>query len=483
MERWRRNVGVWLATAVLVSGTAFGALAAAPVDTTKGVGDLERACEATIAAGPRADAVAACEAALTSRSAPLEERDMVAALMSGSGLPVAEDLAHALALARDAKTRAPEQPWGYDALCDIAERIGDEVMLQNCSDKLRQVAPGEDATRKALAAAAAFRLTWWQSVAWVMIASAALLTALHALWSRVRRMRLPKDAPAALVAALLLVALPGRARADAPPEARGDLSAWKIDDADPEKSIPSEKEQNRDPVQFGYWLQDLTARAAGASKRGDHAASIKYYRAMAKAVPDRSVAFAKLCDEYEAMNDRESAVAACGLGLFREGVTNKDYVHYANLVLTLPGRLNDVQVNALNTIVKHLREDPNEAALADELECESGVRTNNAAELEECTTGMAARAPNEPKTLVYEWNLAMQHSDYDAAMQILARAKTVPQMKPEAIANMESETAATQKDRRSLGWLIGGGFVVFGAVTALVAKLWFGRRRSELRPA
>src|SRR5579863_8609780 len=133
MDRWRRNVGVWLVMGVLVSGASLGALAAAPADKANGVGDLERACESAIAAGPRADAVTACEMALTSRSAPLEERDMVAALMSGGGLPGAEDLAHALALARDAKTRAPDRSWGYEALCDIAERIGDEVMLQSCS--------------------------------------------------------------------------------------------------------------------------------------------------------------------------------------------------------------------------------------------------------------------------------------------------------------------------------------------------------------
>ena len=406
---------------------------------------------------------------------------MVAALMSGDDLPVADDLAQALALARDARVRAPDQSWGYIALCDIAERIGDEAMLQDCSGKLQGIAPKEEETRRALAFAASLGLRWWQLLGWLAVAAAAVGTAAHALWRRSRR---PGLTGQVALAVLLLVAVPVRARANAPPEARGDVSSWKIDDADPEKSIPSAKDQNRDPVEFGYWLMDLTARAAGAAKRGDHQAAIRYYTAMAKAVPDRSVAFTKLCTEYEAVNERAKAVAACGMGLFREGVTVNDYVHYTNLVLTTPGPMNTGELTALTAVIKHLREDPTQVALADELECETGVRADDATMLEECTKAMTARAPNEPKTMVYQWNLAMQRHQYDAAREIIAHAKTVRQMKPDAISLMESETAATVEQRNLIILLGGGLLVVLGIAGTFGAKFLLARRRdAELRPA
>ena len=289
--------------------------------------------------------------------------------------------------------------------------------------------------------------------------------------------------PAAVATALVITLASGRAAADAPPpESKNDVSAWKVDDSDPEKSIPSEKDRNRDPIQFGYWLMDVTARAAGAAKRGDHRAAIRYYTALAKAVPDRSIAFSKMCDEYVAVDEHVNAVATCGLALFRDGVTAKDYVHYMNLILSAPGKLDEKETSALATVIAHLREDPKQAALADELECETGVRTGNADQLAECTKGMAARSPDEPKTLVYEWNLAMQRHQYDAARQLLERAKTT-QMKPEAIAQMETETGETVEQCARMTWLGIGTLLTLGAGGLVTAFALRRRRAVEPHPA
>jgi hypothetical protein len=92
-----------------------------------------------------------------------------------------------------------------------------------------------------------------------------------------------------------------------------------------------------------------------------------------------------------------------------------------------------------------------------------------------------ARAPNEPKTIVYQWNLAMQRRQFDEARQILDHGKTTP-LKPEAIDMMEKETTDTitrSRHKLALGILL---LLVVAAGGYLGATIW-RRRRSELRAA
>jgi hypothetical protein len=467
------------AVLILIGGSAV-ARAAADDAVMADLAQARADCETSTELGRRDEAIASCQRVLTQEGSAADERAMVGALMSGATPPTMEQLAQALALARNARMGAPAQPWGYAAMCDIAKRIGDSVMLQYCSEELERIAPNHEETRRSRTALAALRPAWWQWLGWLLVAGAALGTGAHAFWQRVRRVH--KGATVTVLAAAMILAAPGRAYGDAAPESHGDISAWPVDDKDPEKSIPPEKDRNRDPIQFAYWLMDLTARASGAAKRGDHRGAIKYYTAMAKAVPDRSIAFSKLCDEYGAVGEHANAVDACGMALSRDGVTVADYVHYMNLILTTPGKLNDAEVNALATVIKHLREDPTQAALTDELECEAGVRTNNVAQLIECTPGMMARAPNDPKTIVYTWNLAMERGRFDEARQILERARAT-QMKPEAIDQLETETTTTMSRQRTRGiWLAGGLFAVVGSA-AFLAAMALRRRRGEMHPA
>jgi hypothetical protein len=209
----------------------------------------------------------------------------------------------------------------------------------------------------------------------------------------------------------------------APAPKDGWLSKWPIDTEHPEAHIPSEDVRNKDPLQFGYWLQDLTWRAGHAAKRGDHAQAVKYYIALADAVPDRSVGFTRACDEYEAMGDLEHAISACAQGLLRDGVLVKDYQHFVHLVLAKPGPLAKKDVSALSTILAHMREDPAGHDYVDDLECEVAIRTSNVAQLRECTSGMAALGKEGPKLLSYQWNLAVEEGKFRQARDLVEQAR------------------------------------------------------------
>ena len=191
--------------------------------------------------------------------------------MSPAATPSLDDLAVSALLVDAAERQAVDQPWAYLARCDIARRMGSADTLAACLADLRRVAPHHPAAAAALAQRAG------GPPAGIWIARALLLlglfgTALHAAY-RARRAgrsgrRLTSPTPArALFAACLLGSLFGinvaRAATAIPKE---NLSHFKIDDADPEASVPTVEEQSKQPLEFGYFLQDLAAKAERAGK-------------------------------------------------------------------------------------------------------------------------------------------------------------------------------------------------------------------------
>ena len=443
-----------------------------------------RRCEALTVLGPHADAVKACLDAMQYGSSPLTVRATVRAFLSDEDALSAGDLAGALMVAVAERRRMPQEPWGYEALCEVAEHVGDEVMLQYCSAELQRLAPEDPTTRRVLAELSP---RWWVGGAWLVIALALMVTALHALWRALRRPG--RRTQAAAVAGLLCLAVtdstPARAEGAPQPSASvqtprrkgDDLTVWTIDDELPESNIPGEGARNRNPLQFGYWLQDLTARAGKASEGGYHQTAVKYYRALAKAVPDQAIAFSKLCAEYDALGNRDDAILSCAAALIRPGVVLNDYFRYVHVVISKPGRLSDKDLSPLLDVISHVRADPgggNQAA--DELECDVGVKTKDISRLEKCTASLANVAAKDPKTLTYQWSLAMLRNHYDEAESLLARVKE-SSMKPEGLAQMDRETRRGRFAHRMRTWL-----VAIGVGTLLGAFGWalLSRRRRSV---
>jgi hypothetical protein len=138
--------------------------------------------------------------------------------------------------------------------------------------------------------------------------------------------------------------------------------------ADPEASIPPLDQRNANPLQFGYFLQDLLDRAAEAAKQGDTAAAIRYQRAIARAVPERALAFSRLCALYESTGQRQAAIEACRGAVDREGVVIDDYIRYVRLLLGSSGAIAKADADEVRAVVAHLRLQPGTAAIVADLQ-------------------------------------------------------------------------------------------------------------------
>jgi tetratricopeptide (TPR) repeat protein len=451
-----------------------------------------RECQALTILGKRAEAIAACIRAIKGEASAMDMRAMVAALMSGSEPPLTGELAQAMRLARRARESMPQEPWGYAAECDIAERIADAQMLDRCIENLERVAPGHYETVRAVALARGHGLTWRVGAGWAVIILWALGTLAHAAW---RALRAPGARRRVAVSAVVLVAIaastsfsrPAHAEAmveDPASKHKGMLSDWPVDDKDPESSVPNDERKNRNPLQFGYWLMDLTFKASEASKKGDHAAAIAYYKALVKAVPDRSVSFTRLCESYEASGDWTDALETCATALTRPGVTISDYQHYFALALAKKGSLTSPEVETLDSVVQHLREDPAGKTAGDDLECQLGVRLEDATRLERCTAALAASAPDSPRTISYEWALALKRGNAKEAAALLERARSTA-MKPEGIEQMERGIASFEASRRRklYAWILGGAAAAGGALWGLLVLVRRRRTAAVSTPA
>lgn len=267
---------------------------------------------------------------------------------------------------------------------------------------------------------------------------------------------------------------PPKEAAGKPPVSPGQLSSkFGIDDAFPEASVPDNRERNRNPLEFGYFLQDLLERAEQARKNKDVQAVIRYYRAVAKAVPDNAKGWSKLCEAYDVVHDRERAIVACRYALDRPAVEMQDYVRYVHLVIGTTADLGASDRQALGEVLEHLDKQEGTAIIAGHLRCEVGLKLKDVAMMENCTQALAKLAPNDPKTTVFRWSLAIMKGQTVEAERLLvyARATGVPS---EGVERMLSVTPSA---RRSTGLKTGIGAAALVGLAALVATLIVAIRR------
>src|SRR5260370_39005360 len=338
-------------------------------------------------------------------------RAIVRALVAGPEAPTTARLSEALTLLTMERRRAPNHWMLTSAMSDIAEWLGDGVMSHNCAEELVRLAPTAPETRRALAQLESRcpPTRFWAG--WLAIATAIVATSVHAIRRKGAERKGPR-LPVAVLTGVLLLALSSSAAARETARPTGDwLSKWPVDDAGPESSGPTEQTRQKDPLQFGYWLQDVALKGDTAFKQQDYPAAVKYYRAMAKAVPDRAISFSKLCEAYEAANEREKAIASCGSALLVQGVKQSDYARYVRLVLARPGPINKKDDETLTGVIENLKADPNAHPLADQLECDFAIRAGNVAQLKECTEALVASSPDDPATIRAQFALAMQRRD------------------------------------------------------------------------
>src|SRR5204863_3410479 len=160
---------------------------------------------------------------------------------------------------------------------------------------------------------------------------------------------------------------------------------FKINDADPEANVPTPSQRIGNPLEFGYYLQDVLARAEAAAKRNDLGSTIKYYRALSAAVPEQATGWSLLCEAYQRAGDRERAVRACRYALQRRGVEVKDYQRTVDLILAKSGDLTAEEQTELKSVLEHLDTQPDLAVQTAHLRCQVAIRSNDTGAMKACT--------------------------------------------------------------------------------------------------
>jgi hypothetical protein len=135
-----------------------------------------RQCQALLELGDRNAALNACRTAMNRGGSPLDIRALVRAILSKPGQPNFEELYETTLLAARAQRAMPHQPWGYAAQCDIARRLGDSKMLEECRKNLKRVAPDHAETRRASAGVVSRSMPARMAAGWGAIALVLLAT-------------------------------------------------------------------------------------------------------------------------------------------------------------------------------------------------------------------------------------------------------------------------------------------------------------------
>jgi hypothetical protein len=350
-------------------------------------------------------------------------------------------------------------------------------LLASCVEDIRRVAPQSDAMKEALAMAAEHPSAVVQLLR-LLLALGLFGTLAHACWAAWRtRARGQRASAVALSAILVLWGLgSGVASAQVPlPGGKDHLSDFKIDDADPEAGVPGPDVATRQPLQFGYLLQDLAARAEAASKKGDHAAAARFYGAIAKAAPTVAYAPREMCVELEAAGDTHKAIQACRTAVARLGSTAADYTRFVSLVLNSKEPMLPGERKELEAVVKHLQEEAKDATIPTMLRCEIDLRFKDVPALEACTKELAKLAPNDPRTVSLQWALAVEKRDRTTALSLLGRARGLG-VSAAALAKMEAGTQAMRRRQlQRLALLIVAAVLV--AAGLRLGRRWLGTRR------
>jgi hypothetical protein len=262
-------------------------------------------------------------------------------------------------------------------------------------------------------------------------------------------------------------------------------AVFKLSATDPEASVPTPEQANKQPLGMGYFLMDLADAADESVRRGDHAAAVKFYRAMAKAVPERSISYSKQCVEYEALGERSKALDACWESLGRGGVTLVDYIRFVELVLAGPGALAQEQIARVDAALVHLgheaQGDRQLGIATSQLACQVGVRLEDVRRMEACTGKLGQLAPRDPKTLTFRWTLAILHQDASEAEKVIAEAKQA-KVPATVLARMNNGLTTLRGPvlRRQLETRI---VPAAGALALVAALVWLLTRRRERRLA
>jgi hypothetical protein len=147
--------------------------------------------------------------------------------------------------------------------------------------------------------------------------------------------------------------------------------------------------------------------------------------------------------------------------------------------LLAPGKPTPETAAKLKEVLAHLDKQPNIELATAELRAEVGVATGDSRLLEAGTAALTRLAPDNPKTVIYQWTLAMQRGQTASAARLLKRAKAL-NLPSENIERMQALTDAGGSRRYVLTGLGATALLLLAAGALVLARR---RRAGALAPA
>lgn len=241
--------------------------------------------------------------------------------------------------------------------------------------------------------------------------------------------------------------------------------------------IPSRVELDRDPLAAADLLMELSEKAERAEANNQPEAAVPYYLGIARLVPDRALAFARLCRIYQQIGQHELAVKSCKQATGLPGVTLADYLRYASLLLQpVPERaLDAAEVSELDAVFAHLAAQGTASADAGWLMCRLGVKLESVERLQQCLGVLERALPDASAALPYRFSLAMLERDFTRGRDLIQRAEESG-LGPEVTGLMRRELEA--RDTRSPLVTV---LIVLAALVALGLALGRMLRQRRLR--
>lgn len=264
-------------------------------------------------------------------------------------------------------------------------------------------------------------------------------------------------------------------------------STFAIDPVDPVASVPTDEEAAKKPLEMGYFVMNLEARALAATAQGHHAQAAQYYRAMAKAVPERATGFAKACRSHALAQQWDLALEVCKVALATDGVKLADYALYVEVMLKQNKAWSKTDVEDVEAVLARMQEHSGDDAhayriVADAL-CQVAVKLEDEGRLVACNEMMVKIGPNDLKTLVYATALAIKKRDWEQAGRVIERARRAG-VDEKALAAWEAKITALRPKApatsvRSVAWLGAAAALVLFALVLFVVR---GRIRRTVAP-
>jgi hypothetical protein len=169
---------------------------------------------------------------------------------------------------------------------------------------------------------------------------------------------------------------------------------------------------------------------------------------------------------------------SCKYAIEREGAEAGDFVRYVGLIVSKPDDLTADERKELTAVLGHLEKEPTIGVTLHHLQCQVGVKEHDVTMLATCTAALEKVAPDDPKTVIFKWSLAMMKGRTDEANRLVDRARDLGVL-GDAVERMQNLTTPGGR-RHWAAWAVAGACAGLALATAI---LWLARKTRRLARA